>query len=111
MSEDGVKRASSDVREFRSRWLGKIESSGALHDVLVEVAAEVERATKKHGGEAMVMPHHGVGKRLGILGEEFGEVCRATTYDNGSAVNLREELIQTAAMAVAWVVSMGIAEL
>lgn len=73
-----------------------------LHGLLGEVKDEIVRAGLKHGPESMAAPGHGLGKRLGILGEEFGEVCRATTYDNGSAENLREELVQTAAMAVAW---------
>lgn len=36
-----------------------------------------------------------------VLGEEFGEVCRA--INDGDLANLREELIQVAAVAVAWV--------
>lgn len=36
-----------------------------------------------------------------VLGEEFGEVCRAINDDD--LANLREELIQVAAVAVAWV--------
>jgi len=42
-------------------------------------------------------------ERLSILGEEFGEVCRALTYDSGEGnVELRKELIQLAAMAACW---------
>jgi len=37
-----------------------------------------------------------------ILGEEFGEVCRAT-LGNPDAGDLRKELIQVAAVAVAWI--------
>jgi NTP pyrophosphatase (non-canonical NTP hydrolase) len=36
-----------------------------------------------------------------VLGEEFGEVCRA--LNDGDLANLREELIQVAAVAVAWI--------
>lgn len=36
-----------------------------------------------------------------ILGEEFGDVCRAVEDNNPR--NLREELIQVAAVAVAWI--------
>ncbi len=36
-----------------------------------------------------------------VLGEEFGEVCRA--LNDGDLANLREELVQVAAVAVAWV--------
>lgn len=80
-----------------------------LTGALDEVRDEILRAVEKHKGESMPMPGHSLGKRLGILGEEFGEVCRATTYDNGDEDNLREELIQTAAMAVAWVHALDLA--
>ncbi len=43
----------------------------------------------------------GDGTRTLVLGEEFGEVCRAVL--EGDEANLREELIQVAAVAVAWV--------
>jgi NTP pyrophosphatase (non-canonical NTP hydrolase) len=70
-----------------------------------EVAAEVSRATKKHGNESMAL-NDDPSKRLAILGEEYGEVCRALTYDNNNPENLRSELIQTAAMAIAWVYAL-----
>lgn len=74
-----------------------------LDGLLTEVGEEIIRATKKHGYESMAAPGLDTGKRLGILVEEVGEVARATTYDNGDEANKREELIQTAAMALAWV--------
>lgn len=43
-------------------------------------------------------------KKLKILGEEYGEVCRALC--EGDLKNLKEELIQVAAVAVAWVESL-----
>ena len=43
---------------------------------------------------------------LAILGEEFGEVARAILQQDGDASgNVRDELIQVAAVAVAWVES------
>lgn len=47
------------------------------------------------------------GERLGVLGEEFGEVCRALQERLGSCndthhLNLRRELVQVAAVAAAW---------
>lgn len=36
--------------------------------------------------------------RLGILGEEFGEVCKAVN----EVSNLEDELIQTAAVCIRW---------
>jgi len=44
--------------------------------------------------------------RTAVLAEEFGEVANAALevgYGSGSLAHLREELIQTAAVAVAWV--------
>jgi hypothetical protein len=84
---------------------GPIELS-RLQLVQDQVRAEVWRAEYKHRDEAMTSPVHGDGKRLSILVEEVGEVGSAMTYDKGSRANLREELIQVAAMATAWVYAM-----
>ena len=43
---------------------------------------------------------------LPILGEEYGEVCRAC-LGNDDAGNLRDELVQVAAVAIAWLEAMG----
>lgn len=43
--------------------------------------------------------------KTAVLGEEFGEVCRALIDGSGSS-KLREELIQVAAVAVAWAESL-----
>lgn len=74
-----------------------------LHGLVTEVVDEVRRAHAKHGAESMVSPGHDPGKRLAILVEEVGEVASALTYDKGDPDNLREELIQVAAMALSWV--------
>lgn len=42
--------------------------------------------------------------KLPVLGEEFGEVAKA--MNEGDADALREELIQVAAVAVAWIESL-----
>lgn len=44
-------------------------------------------------------------RKLAILVEEVGEVAKALTYDQDPA-NLRTELIQTATMALLWLVSI-----
>jgi hypothetical protein len=72
---------------------------------LDRVSREVLRAEDLHGDEATSSPTNTDAKRLAILGEEFGEVCRAMTYDNGGEEKLLEELTQVAAVAVAWVLS------
>jgi hypothetical protein len=41
-------------------------------------------------------------RRLATLTEELGEVGRCLTYDQDHAGELRKELIQVAAMALAW---------
>lgn len=69
-------------------------------DVLIEVSHERIRQDAKQGGTP------GVDRRddrtyAAVLGEEFGEVCRA--WLERDVPNLREELIQVAAVAVAWV--------
>ncbi|MBS4171922.1 hypothetical protein KHA87_01425 [Bacillus sp. FJAT-49736] len=72
--------------------------------VLVDVDNERIRQNKKWGKQ-----RHTVGKWLGILGEEFGEVCQAinrihfpSDAKETDADNLYEELIHTAAVAVAF---------
>lgn len=66
------------------------------------VNAEYTRAHVKHSGWTPNNNRMSDGERLAILGEEFGEVCRAVTYDNGNAESLVAELIQVSAMAAAW---------
>lgn len=63
------------------------------------IEAEYTRAHIKHAGHTPKNPRMSDGERLAILVEEIGEVARAMTYDNGSLENLRDELIQVAAMA------------
>ena len=46
-------------------------------------------------------------RRLATLVEETGEVGRALTYDKDHSGGLRKELIQVAAMAVAWASILG----
>lgn len=68
--------------------------------ILQEVRAERERQDAKWGGTPGVDrfsdPHYAA-----VLGEEFGEVCKA--WLERDVAGLREELVQVAAVAVAWV--------
>lgn len=69
--------------------------------VLGEVADERARQDAKWGQQ-----DHEVGIWLGILGEEFGEVAKEIAESQARPLDvehLREELVQTAAVAVAWV--------
>ena len=84
------------------------ESEQAFRTVYDEVRAERERAHRKHGDTSMesqpILSH----RRASILTEEVGEVAKILNdvehgLDFGSAAPaLRAELIQVAAMAVAW---------
>jgi NTP pyrophosphatase (non-canonical NTP hydrolase) len=66
------------------------------NQVLIEVAGERMRQEVKWGQQ-----DHGAHGWLPILTEEFGEVGKAMCEND--PVNLREELIQVAAVAAAWV--------
>jgi hypothetical protein len=70
--------------------------------VLVEVAME-RRAQDARWGEQ----NHEDPVWALILGEEFGEACQAALqHSSTDPTDLRAELIQVAAVAVAWVESM-----
>jgi hypothetical protein len=71
-------------------------------NVLDAIEDEVLRSWEKHGDHAMINPALPFVDRLAILGEEFGEVCRSLTYDNGNRGETKKELIQLAAMAASW---------
>jgi hypothetical protein len=73
---------------------------GARIDVLCDVSLERVRQDEKWGGtpgiDRISGPHYPA-----VLGEEFGEVCKAVL--EGQTAELRTELIHVAAVAVAWV--------
>ena len=69
-----------------------------------DVQAARARAHAKHGhteGGSMEQMTPDRPAWLAILGEEYGEVCRALTYDGTS--DLRAELIDVLSVASAWV--------
>ena len=69
--------------------------------VLSAIDRERDRQDEKWGGiPGIDRADHDV-KYPAILGEEFGEVCQA--WLEGDVANLRTELVQVAAVAVAWV--------
>jgi hydrogenase maturation factor len=68
--------------------------------------ATMVSAIAKHGDRTPLnhtMADHG---KLVILVEEVGEVATAMTYDRGNRHDLVQELLQTAAMALAWAQSI-----
>lgn len=75
--------------------------------IYAEVREERERAHAKHGDTSMESCAPDDYRRLAILAEEIGEVAREFNegHHRGTGpdlVRLRKELIQVAAMAVAW---------
>jgi len=70
------------------------------NSILNEVLAERERQDKKWGGVPGIdrLDDH---TYAAVLGEEFGEVCQA--WLQREVKELRLELIQVAAVAVAWI--------
>jgi hypothetical protein len=64
-----------------------------------EIDRERERQDELHGRDLG-------GDALAILGEEYGEVCRAIFEKD--EVNLDLELIQVAAVAVKWLEERGV---
>jgi NTP pyrophosphatase (non-canonical NTP hydrolase) len=72
------------------------------------VQAEMINAIAKHGiDKTPLNPTMSNEVKLVVLVEEVGEIARALTYDNGGSKNaLIRELLQTAAMALAWAQSL-----
>ena len=76
----------------------------------VLLAGKIERCRQEHlhiQGNipfTCVSPIVSCAEKLAVLTEEIGEVARAV--QERDKINLREELIQVAAVAVAWAVSL-----
>lgn len=84
----------------------------ALHQVTLDIKEELKQAAFKHGMEQTpANPTKDVRDSFIILSEEFGEVARALTYDEGSTESLISELIQTATMAAAMVVGLRLRQI
>ena len=89
------------------RWADALATDGeSIESAADAVRREYDRAHAKHAGLTPNNPAMSNDDRAAILIEEVGEVARALTPDAntevGHAGNLREELIQTATMALAW---------
>ena len=81
-------------------------------DIYAEVRAERERAHAKHGDKSMESWAASDYARLSILMEEVGEVAREFNdaeigERDMDLTAVRAELIQVAAMAVAWADAIG----
>lgn len=69
--------------------------------VVFDVLEERRRQDQKLGGWPGV--DHIDNRYVSVLGEEFGGVCKARLEGGHYSSELRAELIQVAAVAVAWV--------
>jgi len=78
-----------------------------LQDLTISaVRAEAMRAHLKHAraGGSLRDPLMPALSKLAALGEEYGEVCRALTYDGDQGkAHLVKELLQVASVALTWV--------
>jgi hypothetical protein len=76
-----------------------------INEAMLAVSAEIERAIQKHGVSQTPLNRWQLSSEsFIILAEEVGEVARALTHDEGNPEHLETELIQVAAMAVAFYV-------
>jgi len=81
----------------------------AFNMVYTDIHNERIRAHEKHGakGNSREDAHWENNEWLPILVEEVGEVAHLLTYDTEKTKSqLRQELIQVAAMATAWIVAI-----
>lgn len=90
-------------------WYLAISASRLLSkdfDVLTHALEEYSRAAKKHPGMTLECDGHTDATRLFALVEEIGEVAACLTYDNdaetGHNSDLKSEVIQVIALALAW---------
>lgn len=82
--------------------------SDRMYLVLAEIERERKRQEQLHGNRTAAHPESmDDGHRLAILTEEVGEVakeiCEAPKRGEASDGLMREELVQVAAVAVAWI--------
>jgi len=75
------------------------------HAVMREVIHARIKAHEKHGENSIECQPADSARWLPILVEEVGEIANALTYD-GPLDHLREELIDTIAVASAWITAI-----
>ena len=97
--------------------------SSEIRPLWDEILAERQRAHRKHGATSMESCDPMADRRLRVLTEEVGEVARVLNdrerkradsdspfwladVDRTARCDLREELVQVAAMAVAWIAAL-----
>jgi hypothetical protein len=104
---------SREAELLRRKAAGLDESILTCPEIWGEVAAERERAHRKHGRTSMEALRCDDPVRLTVLVEEVGEVARAFNearhrggFDSSDFAGMREELVQVAAMAGAWAAAL-----
>ena len=83
-------------------------SATHLQDIVADIAAEHIRQREKHGDESCQDLPAGHRAWLPILVEEVGEVAtEVANLDPGhEPVDLRKELVQVAAVTIAWIAAI-----
>jgi NTP pyrophosphatase (non-canonical NTP hydrolase) len=74
--------------------------------IIDAIAQERKRQEEKHGEFSVAGPFKSDAERLVILVEEVGEVARALQDGDAESENLRAEIVQCAAVCVAWLESL-----
>lgn len=99
----GASIAEARARERREQAVAEITAA------FLDVQAEIARAVEKHGYARTPLSRDpaDAGKKLAVLIEEVGEVAHALNYDSANQDNLKAELVQVAAMALAWRASLS----
>lgn len=84
------------------------EGMAAFDAAALVMREEMLRAIRKHGIRRTPLSTDptDTAMKLAVLVEEVGEVASALTYDRGDRENLKAELVQVAAMALAWRASL-----
>lgn len=75
-------------------------------EIIEAIAKERQRQQDKHGEWSVASPFISDGDRLAILIEEVGEVGKAMQEHDPHSDSLRAELVQVAAVCVAWLEAM-----
>lgn len=75
----------------------------SINAVIGDVLRERQRQEDLHAPQTCANPGMDAGAKLAVLIEEVGEVAKAQ-LERG---NLREELVHVAAVAIAWLESIG----
>lgn len=101
------------ILESRVNAARRVMDRLGYHVLPCDVMPEAERAHHKHAASSFILPgRFNNDERLKFVVEEVGEVARALTAvddGGGDGGDLREELVQLAHLAAAWVAVLDVA--